>query len=384
MAITNQPVVLHPELLTEAVKAGLSGVACFEGTRCAVTNMSLSNGKGVAGTEVKVPYFASLGEFEDITTDGDALTPALLEQSSEVATVQHSGKAFEITRFAAGAVGDPYKEAARQIVAGAKRRFERALISVASDTTAWDHMLVDVYDAGTPKYLDYDRLVDAKVLFGDEAAEEEMTLFIASKVKGDLMRLKDSTGRPLLTDPTMGAPGRFCGIPYRVSDLLASSAFGAVTETGTTPPTFTVAGTPASAGYNFRIECTTAGNRGTFKFRWSEDGGGNWHTNVLSAATVVLGTTGATVSIENAAAALNNVWTFGVAGSFKSLLCLPQSLALWADSNGSTIQTDRDITKDADIAALHVYFAAHRYKRMPGMSKGGVVVIKHNAGRPVS
>ena len=44
------------------------------------------------------------------------------------------------------------------------------------------------------------------------------------------------------------------------------------------------------------------------------------------------------------------------------------------------ILEDHDIDTDRREMAVHVYWAAHRYGRLPGVTRGGVVLIKHNAG----
>jgi hypothetical protein len=66
-------------------------------------------------------------------------------------------------------------------------------------------------------------------------------------------------------------------------------------ETGTAPPDLMVTGTPNGL-YDFRFEVTTGGPRGTMMFRWSSNGGANWTSGVLSAATNALGSTGMTAN----------------------------------------------------------------------------------------
>jgi hypothetical protein len=70
----------------------------------------------------------------------------------------------------------------------------------------------------------------------------------------------------------------------------------AVTQTGP-GPTVTIAGTPEGI-YDAIIEITTGGSVGTAVFRWSVDGGQSWTSNVLTAASVVLGTTGLTANFS--------------------------------------------------------------------------------------
>jgi hypothetical protein len=53
------------------------------------------------------------------------------------------------------------------------------------------------------------------------------------------------------------------------------------------------------------------------------------------------------------------------------------ALALWFNSVPS-VDTDKDILKDNVVAAIHSYFVPHRYGRLVGDTRPGVVVLKHN------
>jgi len=63
---------------------------------------------------------------------------------------------------------------------------------------------------------------------------------------------------------------------------------------------------------------------------------------------------------------------------YTSMLLKPGALALWYNGQ-PRIESDRDILADADVMAIHVYFAVHRYSKLgPGSTKPGVVLLKHN------
>jgi HK97 family phage major capsid protein len=69
----------------------------------------------------------------------------------------------------------------------------------------------------------------------------------------------------------------------------------------------------------------------------------------------------------------------GTPDLYTSLLLKKESLTFWmADISDGDIATDRDILKNSDIGAIHIYWAAHRYLRLNGMSKPGVVRIVHS------
>lgn len=92
----------------------------------------------------------------------------------------------------------------------------------------------------------------------------------------------------------------------------ADAAMGAVTATGTTPPTITLTGTP-NYEINLKVSATVGGALGTWSGWWSIDGGVTQNA-FTSAATVALtdalqGATGITLNIAAGTAATDNVWT---------------------------------------------------------------------------
>ena len=287
MPITTRAQLIIPEILQDAIRGEFQKVVALNGTGAAVVSPTLPGGLR-GGDTVKVPYFGVLGELEDVN-EGTPLTPQQLTMTSETATVRRSGRAFEITTWAqlAAAYADPYAEAARQLREAVTRRIDQALIDAALTTD----LFVDVYSASNPRTIDYDVVVNARMAWGDEQGDIAL-LVVHSKVFGDLLKLKDSTGRPLVnTDATGAELPRFAGVPVRVSDRLPVS--------NDTPPKYT------------------------------------------------------------------------------SLLVKRAALAAWYNGEPE-VQTDRDILADTQIAAVHVYWVAHRYSRLPGGTRTGVVRIVTN------
>ena len=288
MPITVRSNLIVPEILQEAVRGEFVGVTALLNSGAAAVSATLPE-SARGGDVLKVPYFGTIGEYEDVA-EAVALTPANIVMTSETATVQHSGKAIEITQWAqiAAAYADPYAELARQLRVGFERRMDRALIDAANTTD----LVHDVYSATTPRTLNWDVVVDARLRFGDE--QEDLALLVVhSKVLGDLLKLKDGDGRPLLVNDLQAEDrvARFAGVPVKVSDRLAPES--------TNPPKYT------------------------------------------------------------------------------SLLIKRNALALWY--NGSPeVQADRDILRDTQVAAVHVYWIAHRYSRAPGSTRTGVVKVVHN------
>jgi hypothetical protein len=261
-----------PEILLDAVSGAFKGVKALYGTAAASVQVGLPEGSR-GGDKVKVPYFDTLGEFEDLADDEGGtgplpgLTPAKLTMSGDTTLVRHSGKAFETSVWArlAAKYADPYSEAAKQLALGLQRRADRALIEEALTTD----LSLDVYDAGTPRKLDYDLMVDGRVLFGDEDADIALAI-VHSKVRADLLKTKDTQGRPLFLDATQGQITTVSGIPIITSDR-APIEFPTITSSGTTPPVVTVTGRTTLAVDKLRVEVTTGGARGTAVVRYSFD-----------------------------------------------------------------------------------------------------------------
>ena len=217
MAFTKRADLIIPQLLLEAVQGEFEGAQCLYGTGAVIINNSLP-GDAKGGDTVTVPYFNILGDAEDIVNEGDALTPEAISQVSETATVIHTGKAFATTVWARmAAAADPYPEAARQIRIILERRWDKAAIDVA--TASLDSAYIS--DASATGTITYDMVIDARYLWGDQQ-EQILLMVVHSKVFRDMMKLKDSTGRPLLTLESMGpdgfTPAKFAGIPVKVSD----------------------------------------------------------------------------------------------------------------------------------------------------------------------
>lgn len=288
MPATTRSDIVIPELLVEAVRGAFAGMQALNGTPAAIVKTGLPGDKR-GGDKVEIPYFGTLGELEDIA-EGEPLTITKLSATKEEALVQRAGKAFETThwaRLASRPEDDPYEEAARQIVEATQRRADKALIDAAVAAGA-DLLVHDVTAAaGGANKFTYDVMVDAKMKWGDEQ-DDIVLIGMHSATYGQLLKLKDTTGRPLLTDPVAdGQLPRFTGIPVKVSD------------------------------------------------RFPVDG-----------------------------------------DTYTTLLFKRGAVVFWFNEN-PRIETDREPRTDTDLLVTNIYFAAHRYKRLPGATKSGVVAIKH-------
>lgn len=401
MAKTVLSDVLNPEILTDAIQGAFAQKNAFMGSPLVAAGVVIVEGQmpeggpKAIGKEITVPYFGTLGEFVD-NADGSSVTPSKIQQTSEKATVTRDSLAFEVSRWAQGnaavnpMVGDPYVECARQAMEAATRAMDSRIVTAA---VASGVLTLDKYSAPVPRTIDYDIIVDGKALWGDES-EDVAGAIVHSRVKADMLKLKDSTGRPLLQlSQREGDFDRFCGVPILQSDRvpLTGSSMGAVTASGTTPPTVTLSGTPSGA-WNLQIDIVAGGALGAATFRFSTDGGVTWSATLTTAASIALtdtavdslvgvnGKTGVTAAFASATYNADNLYVSNAVLKATTLLCQRGAMAFWYNRQALAVETDKDILAHTDIAAMHLYSVAHRYRRMRGRSKPGIVRLQHNVG----
>lgn len=399
----------NPEILDEAVEGEFSGKNAFMGGAglarlgaVVVSGSMPEGGPNAVGQTVTVPYFGTIGEFIENNADGSGdaatLAPKPLKQTSENATVTRDSLGFEISRWSRGnalvnpAVKDPYSEAARQIMVAATRAMDRRCIAAASASGVYVN---DVYSASSPKTLDWDTLIDTKFnAWGDEQ-DDVVGMIVHSHTKKDLLKLKDANGKLLLVNSQNdGDFDRFNGLPVITSDRapLTGSAMGSVTSSGSTPPVATLTGTPLGA-WKLVIDCVVGGAHETATIRFSTDGGNTWSAPLVTAAAAaplaltdtatdsLVGVNGRTgISVAFAAGTFNadNLWTATAGLKVMTMLVKRAALAFWYSSGNLGLETDKDIWKHTDQAAMHLYAAAHRYRRMPNGTRPGVAQIVHN------
>lgn len=395
--------VFNPEILTEAVQGAFGQKTAFMGSRLSslgivmVAGTMPQGGPEAVGTTITVPRFGTIGEFAS-NAEGSSTTPQKIKQTTETCSITRDSLGFSVSAWAHANsfvnpnVGDPYEESARQIVAAAERAMDKRIITAASASGVY---VKSVYSSTTPVLLTWDLCVDAKFDGWGDEQDDIGCLLVHSQTHKDLMKLKDGAGRPLLlSSQAQGGPlDLFCGVPVVVSDRVAvtGSTMGAVTSSGTTPPVATLAGTPLGA-WNLQIDCTLSHASDT-TIKFSTDGGNTWSAAIAAkddsvavplidtATDSLVGVNGATgVTVAFAAGTFNadNLWTATASMKVQSLLLKKQSLAFWYNKQLLQLETDKDIYKHTKEAAMHLYGAAHRYTRLPGTTKSGVVQIVHN------
>lgn len=403
MATTINTDVFNPEILTEAVQGAFGQKTAFMGSRLTSLGVAIVEGSmpvggdDAIGTTVTVPYFGTIGEFVS-NAEGSSVTPSKIKQITETASISRDSLAFSVSRWARfnsrvnPNVGDPYEESARQILAAAERAIDRRLITAASASGVY---VKDVYSSSSPVLLTWDLCVDAKFDGWGDEQDDVAALAVHSQTHKDLLKLKDGAGRPLLLSSQVdGGPlDRFCGLPVVVSDRLTvtGSTMGAVTSSGTTPPVATLAGTPLGP-WKLQIDCQLSHASDT-TIKFSTDNGNTWSAAIaakddgvavplIDTATDSLvgvnGLTGITVAFAAGTFNADNLWTSTASMKMQSLLLKKRALSFWYSRNHLALETDKDIWKHTDEAAMHLYGAAHRYRRMNGGTKSGVVQLVHN------
>lgn len=222
MATTKRSDLIYTDQLQDAISAEFAGRKALAGTAAVVMNMSLP-GDARGGDTLKVPYFVSIGELEDVA-EGQALTPVKLTETSETATVQRSGKAGEITTWAklTAMFSDPYAELAKQFADGWIRRIDLGLITKAAATD----LIVD----NNATAVNPDMFIDLNQLFGDE--QDSIALYVIhSQILTALRKTKTSgSGEYIIQWPT--APNvlpTLWGKPVIMSDRLPTTGSGSST-----------------------------------------------------------------------------------------------------------------------------------------------------------
>lgn len=368
--------LIIPELWLEAVAGALPGMSVMGRTGAARIETSLPGGVR-PGTPVNVPYFGSLGRMRDYA-DMAAIDVSQLTMTDETSDVRRAGIAVNMSEMARRLAGyaDPYGEAAKQFTAAVADKANTALIEAANAAGLPSQMIVDVHSTSAPVYLDRDLAITGRMRWGDEQdAIAGMT--VHSVTLKTMLSLKDGDGQPLLRvveqDDTTGVT-RFEGLPPVFPSDLNPVEFP-ITATGTAPPTVTISGY-AFGDYDLRIEVTGAGVRGVAAFRWSTNAGATWEeTGVVTAASVELGTSGLVAAFAAGTYATDNVYVCHDP-AYTSLLLKRDSLLFWSDP--PVDDELRSPLQFAVLRAVNQLYVVHRYKRMPGRTRPGVVKLRHN------
>lgn len=377
---------LIPEVLQDTVRAQMKGKPALLGSRAVIATAGLRlDAKG--GDTVDLPFDNEIGEMQKLAENAE-LRLRTSKAVRDEASVQRAGIAFSLSMWKRIAEqGDAYTRFANKCANSAQRLWDSELLRTAATSPATGHSF-DVFNAGTPAYVTWQRLLTLRGVFGDEF-ESMASLVMHSKVALDLYGQLDSQNRPLLVDVRSDRNvGSIAGLPQPTVSDRAPIAVGSIAATGTTPPTVTVTGFTTNVITGFRIEITTLGARGVAVFKYSTDGGATWIENVTTAATVAAivkrngddanddgDEIGLTINFAVGNYAVDNVYV----GTLKygTIALLENSLLLWRNGQ-PTLEEERKPRKDLSEYALNTYFVTHRLRRALDCTHSGVAILWTN------
>lgn len=379
----NRDTAFIPEVLEDAVRANFKGKQALLGSLAVVMMSSMPLGTQ-GGDSIEVPYFDLIGDLEDVAENVPLTVSTIPDGSREIAAVQRSGKAIKLSDWKKMAehFADPYGEYTRQLSVATGRRWDRALIAAAANSSGLPTShVIDRFDSGTPVKLSWSFAVDGRRPFGDQQEDLGM-IVVHSKAYFDLLAEVDSQLRPLQAGPPRdGDITRVAGIPVMISDRCPISFPVAPTASGTTPPALTITGESTMAIDSVLVDIQAGGAVGTATFRYSFDGGLSYSESaVQTAATYEMklngAATGLVLNFPAGTYNADNLYT-SVKPKYTSLLVKQRALLLWYCTK-PLIETQRDVLTDSDVIAANTYFVAHRYKRTAQSNRPGVVMLKHN------
>jgi hypothetical protein len=273
----------------------------------------------------------------------------------------------------------------------------RAMDKVCIDEAAGTPLVTDVYTAGAPSasnYITWNGVCDARALWGDED-QDAVAIVAHSRTVNDMRKQTDLQGRPLVLDSfqTFNIPS-YCGLPVITSDRmpLTGSSMTTPVPAGATPPVLTLTGTPQGV-FNLQIKTIVGGAHATATIQFSTDGGNTWSATMTTLGVGVPlplidtakdslvgnnGATGLSAAFAAGTFAVPNTWTSKTNAKATTMILRRGALGYWYNGAALQFQTDKNILSDTDIAAMHLYGAAKRYRRSPKGNRPGVVALKHN------
>jgi hypothetical protein len=415
MTVTSRTDLYVPEITTDAVrgtlkgKNGLMGSVFVSSGAVTVSGTMPARGRRAIGSTIRMPYWGMLPDFETLT-ESDSATPQKVAMTYEDATVARKSLAFELSTWAAGAAdASGYGDVNSYLAAAASASAVRAMDSAMIAAGATSPLIASIYSATVPDYLTWQDVLQQKAIkLGDENMNI-VGMVCHSLVAADLASQTDSNGRPILSDPKIGEVQTVAGVPVVISDRipLTGSTMGTMvgpytSATNTTPgsgaATFTIAVTDVTVfgPWQLVIETITTGALGTATIRFSTDAGNTWSAAIATAASG-----NATSLVDTAADSLvgNNgktgvSVTFTTAGGTdmtdgdfyrstanvccESQIWLPGAGAFWYDEDALGLKEDSDILEDTTLGAMHLYYAAHVYRRRATGSRPGVLRLRSN------
>jgi hypothetical protein len=199
MATTKSSDLVVLPVLADAITAANKKYPVLLGSEAVIERAGLPvDSGGRPSTQVQLPYFAMTGGFEDVP-EGVGIAPKKMSVDSDVVTVAHASMGLDLTGFArmvSNSGQDPYAEGGKQFAAKKNDYLEGKLIALLSSTSN----KYQLNDSSTD--IDFDVILDAKQLWGDEKDRVTPIVFCRSEVSTALAKKKDLNGQYVLRQPT--------------------------------------------------------------------------------------------------------------------------------------------------------------------------------------
>lgn len=210
--------VVVPEVWGDVAQAEFVGQARVLNSGATLQDNTLA---GQPGDTINFPKWGTLTDLDDLT-EGVAMSPEVLAQTSSDATIKEAGKAVEFSdNTTLNGLGDIGSEARRQFGILAARKVDGDLISAAVAAGAYTSATL----TGVP--LSWAAIVDAISKFGDDWDPAEFAgLFIRSDQQAELFADDQFINASKLGGDTpvqKGQIGSVGGLPVFVTNRLAST-----------------------------------------------------------------------------------------------------------------------------------------------------------------
>jgi len=201
--------MIVPEVFGDIVTAKFKG-------KLVIANFALTDTTlvGRPGDTVHFPKWDPIGDAADLQEDV-AMVPEKLTSSDATATVKEVGKAVTITDQALlSSIGDPLDEAATQVGKVVARKIDADLVSEAVTKCPGERKILA---SVTNEF--YEKVADAKSLWGDEA-EEIAVLLVHSKMYTALLKDENFISADKYPAGVLitGAIGTLYGVPVMITD----------------------------------------------------------------------------------------------------------------------------------------------------------------------
>jgi hypothetical protein len=218
--------IFNPEVATDAIIEGVAGAKVLFNSPAVIVQSDLETAGALkVARKVTVPYFGMIPPFQAKVPEGAGLQPDKSSETVEEAPMYQYGVAIEWSKWSEAVLKgrrdriDPYIVFAGMVGERFREVMEQQLILTARDGLGSEY--INDISGNSPGTISWDSIVDTRYLGGDEANDIQL-MSVHSKVKKDMLKLKDGEDRPLLIDamnPNQGDVPRIQGVTVYTSDL---------------------------------------------------------------------------------------------------------------------------------------------------------------------